>query len=153
VIHAAELADAGIRAAGIAAALMAEQDSWHTVLFAESMEHLRRGGEIGKAAQLVGAAISLRPLLQVEGGLLVPFERTRTRPRAVAALLDFARDLSSIERASVIHNTTPGDAGDLARELETMIGRPVDIVQIGPVISSHVGPGVLGIALKEGPLD
>jgi DegV family protein with EDD domain len=121
------------------------------VFFVETLEHLRRGGRIGKATQLLGSAIKLRPLLRVEGGQIVPFERTRTRSRAIAALHAFARDMANVEKAAVIYNTTPEDANDLARQLEDVVGSGVDAILVGPVVSTHVGPGMLGVVLKEGP--
>ena len=151
VLRAAALADQGLDAAGIGETLAAETASYHVVFFVETLEHLRRGGRIGKAAQLLGSMIQLRPLLRVEGGQIVPFERTRTRSKATAALLDFARDLASVEKAAVFYNTTPEDAVDLARHLADVTKTEVEAIQVGPVISTHVGPGVLGVVLKEGP--
>ena len=152
-LRAAALADQGLDAAGIGATLAAETASYHVVFFVETLEHLRRGGRIGKAAQLLGSMIRLRPLLRVEGGQIVPFERTRTRSRATAALIDFARDAASVERAAVFYNTTPEDADTLAGHLAEVTKTEVEAIQVGLVISTHVGPGVLGVVLKEGPGD
>jgi fatty acid-binding protein DegV len=80
----------------------------------------------------------------------VPFERTRTRSKAIAALLDFARDLNAVDQAAVIYNSTPEEATDLATRIQEVVHLPdIPIVQFGPVISTHVGPGVLGVILKE----
>jgi DegV family protein with EDD domain len=149
-IRAATLAGQGVALAEILATLSAESDLYHIVFFVETLEHLRRGGRIGKAAQLLGSLLQLKPLLRVEEGQVVPFERTRTRPKAMAALVDFARELNDIDALAVLHNTTPDDAGTLARSLAEALGiDDVPIVHIGPVISTHVGPGVLGIVVKE----
>lgn len=149
-IHAATLAASGMSAAEIAAVLLTEVDRYHIVFFVETMEHLRRGGRIGKAAQLLGSLLQLKPLLRVEEGQVVPFERTRTRSKAIAALVDFARDIHGVEDGAVIYNTTPDDAHALASRIGEVTGRSeMAIVQFGPVISTHVGPGVLGVALKE----
>lgn len=149
-LRAARLAAAGASARDIAATLAAERPSYHILFFVETLEHLRRGGRIGRAAQLLGSVIRLRPLLRVENGQIVPFERTRTRARAMAALVEFARELTSVEQAAVIYNTTPDDAASLARRLAEVLGIEVPAIQFGPVISTHVGPGVLGVVLKEG---
>ena len=149
-IRAAELAAAGGSADEIAATITAERARYHIIFFVETLEHLRRGGRIGKAAQLVGTMLKLKPLLRVDGGQVVPFERTRTRSRAIATLLDFARELNGVEQAAVIYNSTPEEAASLAervRQISTSDSIPV--VQFGPVISTHVGPGVLGLVLKE----
>lgn len=149
-IRATELAAAGHSAAEIAATLHVELTSYHLVFFVETLEHLRRGGRIGKAAQLVGSILNLKPLLRIDEGQVVPFERTRTRKKALGALVDFARDVHGIERAAVIYNTTPDDAQALIADIAPLSADPdVPIVKFGPVIATHIGPGVVGLAIKE----
>jgi DegV family protein with EDD domain len=152
-IRAAALADGGHDAEFIAKTLVSEVGRYHTVFFVETLEHLRRGGRIGKAAQLLGDVMRLRPLLRIEGGQVVPWERTRTRTRAIDALVAFTRDMSRIEQAAVIYNTTPVDAEELARQISGITAEPVETVKFGPVISTHVGPGVLGVVVKEAASD
>lgn len=151
-IRAASLANTGTSLAGIAATLSAEIDRYHIVFFVETLEHLRRGGRVGKGAQVVGSLLQLRPLLRVEEGQVVPFERSRTRAKATAALIEFVRELDDIEQAAVLYNTTPSDAQELASTLgELLAVGSIPVINVGPVISTHVGPGVLGIAVKEAP--
>jgi DegV family protein with EDD domain len=134
----------------IVAMVAAEADRYHTIFFVDGLDHLRRGGRIGKAAQLLGSALQLRPLLRVEEGQIVPFERTRTRTRAIAALEEFATEAGALDRASVIYTTMPGDAAALAHRIATATGvATVPQVQVGPVIAAHVGPGMLGVSLRE----
>ncbi len=153
-IRAANLADRALPLTDIVNILEAEIDQYHIVFFVETLEHLRRGGRIGKAAQLLGSLLQLKPLLRVEEGQVVPFERTRTRSKATAALIEFAKELNDIDRVAVLYNTTPNDARDLASTLGKMLGmEPVPVVHIGPVISTHVGPGVLGLVVKEATSD
>lgn len=151
-IRAAGLAADGRTAAEIATTLRAEMMTYHLVFFVETLEHLRRGGRIGKAAQLVGTFLNLKPLLRIDEGQVVPFERTRTRKKALAALAAFATELHGIERAGVIYNTTPDDAEALAARIAPLSADPdVPIVKFGPVIATHIGPGVVGLAIKEAP--
>jgi fatty acid-binding protein DegV len=65
----------------------------------------------------------------------------------------FARDIARIELAAVIYNTTPVDARALATKIADVTGEPVETVRFGPVISTHVGPGVLGVVVKEAASD
>lgn len=131
------------------ATFTAETTQYQTVFFVDGLEHLRRGGRIGKAAQLLGTVLQLRPLLRVEEGQIVPFERTRTRPRAIAALEQFATDAGALDQASILYTSEPQDAENLAARVREISGLPhVPTVQTGPVISAHVGPGMLGISLR-----
>jgi len=149
-IRASELASSAGSAAEIAAIMTTEFDRYHIIFFVETLEHLRRGGRIGKAAQLLGSLLQLKPLLRVEQGQVVPFERTRTRSKAVAALVEFAKDMHGIDEAAVIYNTTLDEANGLAELIAPIAGvGEIQVLQFGPVISTHVGPGVLGIVLRE----
>lgn len=153
-IRAAGLARQGHDASSIAATLRAESGTYEVVFFVETLEHLRRGGRIGKAAQLVGSLLQLKPLLRLDEGQIVPFERTRTRSRALKALEDFALDLRGIDQLAVIYNTTPDDAARLKETLVSLVaGVDIPVIQFGPVVATHIGPGVVGLAIKERPVD
>jgi DegV family protein with EDD domain len=55
VLNARRLADTGLSAEAIAERLRAQVSRYHIIFFVETLEHLRRGGRIGKAASLVGS--------------------------------------------------------------------------------------------------
>lgn len=152
VLQASKLARAGSSMAEIQAALASEADLFETVLFVDGLEHLRKGDRIGKATQLLGTMLQLRPLLRVEEGQIVPFERTRTRSRAISALVDFVRDVDAISEVTVLYTSTPDDAQSLAEQISEATGLgAIPTVQVGPVIAAHLGPGTLGVSLKELP--
>jgi DegV family protein with EDD domain len=150
VLHAQRLADAGERAEPIASQLRAQTGRYHIIFFVETLEHIRRGGRIGKAASLVGSMLQLKPLLRIDEGQVVPFERTRTRRKAIAALVEFAENLNGVERIGVLHNTTPEDAEVLHARVAHLARQQteVPITLFGPVLGTHVGPGTLGLALE-----
>lgn len=150
VLNAVELANQGIDAATIATTMRGQQSRYHVIFFVETLDHMRRGGRIGKAASLVGSLLQLKPILRVDEGVVVPFERSRTRRKAVDELVSFAESLPNIKRITALHNTTPDDAEDL-------IGRVGHLAQgdsmlrsivSGPVLGTHVGPGTLGLAIE-----
>lgn len=149
VLRAADLADQGLDAATIAQTLRNEAWRYHVVFFVETLEHLRRGGRIGKAAQMLGSLLQLRPLLRIDEGQVIPYERTRTRSKAMRALADFATDNIVPEEIAILYNTTPDDAQKLADTLQPATPEaPVRLVKLGPVIDSHIGPDVLGVVVK-----
>ncbi len=153
VLRAAELAAEGMSAPDIAARLQSETAAYHLVFFVDTLEYLQRGGRIGKAAAMVGSMLNLKPLLRVDEGQIVPFERTRTRGRARRGLIEFARSLPRTERMAVVHSTTAAEAEQLAAELSATALLPRDrmvVAQFGPVIGTHVGPGAMGVGVYEG---
>jgi DegV family protein with EDD domain len=150
VLRAAELAGQGLGAREIATQLRSEVNAYHIVFFVETLEHLRRGGRIGKAAPLVGSLLQLRPLLRIDEGQVVPFERTRTRSKAIDALVAFGNSFSAIEELAIIYNTTPDDARNLSERVAPLTPhRPVTVAQLGPVVATHIGPDVLGLIVRE----
>lgn len=149
-LRAANLAASGVNAVDIAAALNAELNRYHVVFFVEALEHLRRGGHIGKAASMVGSLLQLRPLLRIDEGQIVPYERTRTRSKAMDTLAEFAGSTGIPEEIAVIYNSTPEDARIVAGNAGALTpDRDVIVAQLGPVITTHIGPDVLGLVIKE----
>lgn len=150
-LRAADLAATGSDAPGVARRLRAATDRVHFLFFADTLEYLQRGGRIGKAASLVGSLIQLKPLLRLEEGQVIPYERTRTRARAVQGLVDFVQSLPHVERLGVLHSTTPADAERMADRLGEVIPRDrIVVARFGPVVGTHLGPGGLGVAVDEG---
>lgn len=149
-LHARDLRDRGLGIAEIARTLRAETNSYHLVFFAETLEYLHRGGRIGKAATLVGSLLQLKPLLRVEEGVVIPFERTRTRKKALAGLESFATGFAAIENIAALHISTRADADALIAAVGPRASRiDIPVGQFGPVVATHVGPGAVGIVIKE----
>lgn len=153
-LRAAELADEGKSAREISEALLNEIGRYHIVFFVETLEHLRRGGRIGKAAQMVGTLLQLKPLLRIDEGMIVPFERTRTRSKAVRALEAFAAESGPAEELVVLYNTTLDEATSLGQRLgvHTPEKNPV-LAKVSPVIAAHIGPDIMGVVVKERAVD
>jgi DegV family protein with EDD domain len=151
-LRAAEMAEQGADGATIAAALRAATDRYHVVFCVESVEYLRQSGQIGRSAALIAEALRLKPLLRIDEGQIVPYERVRTRLRAMAELADFVSELPAVERCSVLHAASRADAQRLAEEIAADTGLPparLTVSEIGSVVASQVGPGALGVAVVE----
>ena len=56
------------------------------VFYVDTLEYLRRGGRIGRAGALLGSALSIKPILGLRDGHIVPVERVRTSSRAIARI-------------------------------------------------------------------
>ncbi|MGH3660671.1 MAG: DegV family protein, partial [Micromonosporaceae bacterium] len=81
-------------------------------LYVDTLEHLRRGGRIGKAAAMLGGALSIKPLLRVVSGEIVPVAKVRGAERALAKLVDEAvkETGSRMVDAAVEHVDVPARA-------------------------------------------
>ena len=152
VLRAAELARFAESVDDLVAQLNAERTLHHLAFFCDSLDYLQHGGRIGLAASLLGGLLQIKPLLQIEEGQVVPLDRTRTRAKAAAGLLDFAKGFSRIERLGLLYSSDSKDAEALQTNLA---GRcPPErtvLAQFSPVLTAHVGPGAVGVCVFEGP--
>jgi DegV family protein with EDD domain len=127
----------------------AELEMWFSI---DTLEYLRRGGRIGKAAAWLGSTLKVKPILTL-GYEITPVERVRTARRAFERLLEHARSLHErgADGFAVQHIQAESQAAELARRGAEIFGRePLFISEVGPVIGTYTGPGLLGIgALPE----
>ena len=153
-LRGAALAGEGSDAPAIAETLRAEVGRHHVVFFVDTLEYLQRGGRIGRAAALIGGILQLKPLLRIDEGLVVPWERTRTRSRAVNGLIDFAKGLPAVERVAALYSSDRAEGAAFADRLAADLGlapEQVVLAQIGPTVATHIGPGAMGVAAMEAP--
>ncbi|MBA3450657.1 MAG: DegV family protein [Chloroflexia bacterium] len=150
VIRAAELAGMALNAPAIAATLRAAVDRYHVVFSVESVEYLRQSGQIGRSAAMIAEALQIKPLVRIDEGQIVPYERARTRTRVIAELADFVREISEIERCAVLYATNRHDANRLIRTVAADTGlspERLTLNQIGTLVAAQLGPGALGVAV------
>jgi DegV family protein with EDD domain len=146
VLAAAAAARSGATAEEVVArarAARAELKLWFAI---DTLEYLRRGGRIAGAQAWLGTALKIKPILTVESEI-TPVERVRTSRRAFERMVDLLR--SCLEDGAdgwmVQHIQAPAEAAELAARGRELFGHdPVVISEIGPVIGTHVGPGLLG---------
>ena len=156
VVRGAELAQQGMDAATIAAAMRASIDRYHVVFSVESVEHLRESGKIGRSAAMIAEALQLKPLLRIDEGQIIPYERARTRNRAIHELANFVCELPAVERCAVLYATNQTDGVRLLTTIADMTGLPshrLTVSQIGPAVAAQVGPGALGVAVVEADIE
>lgn len=115
----------------------------------KTLEYLKKGGRIGRAAALVGNLLQIKPILTVVDGETSVFKKVRTRKKAVDEIVEAV--LNEIESKGlgdvIVHHINCEEEGiKLAKTLENKLGQKVEIQSIGPVIGLHVGPGSIGIA-------
>jgi len=119
----------------------------------ESLEHLRRGGRISDALAFAGTMLDVRPVLRIDGtGELVFAGQTRGRRKSMKALVDIAAQRvvdPEGQTAFVAHGDALEDAHALRdRLLARLDFADVIVAEIGPVIGSHVGPGMLAVVFS-----
>jgi DegV family protein with EDD domain len=125
-------------------AARADLKMWFAI---DTLEFLRRGGRIGAASAWLGSALKIKPILTLDKEI-TPIERVRTGAKAVRRLKEYAEDRhrDGADGWVVQHIQAPEEAAELIAATEDIMGRPpVFTSEVGPVIGSHVGPGLLGV--------
>jgi DegV family protein with EDD domain len=111
-----------------------------------TLENLKKGGRIGGAQALAGSLLSIKPIIEVRDGKVEQESKQRTRARSLRYLADKVAAAGDLDYLAVMHGESP----DLEEFLDllTPVRKREDIVigDIGAVIGTHGGPGVMGVA-------
>jgi DegV family protein with EDD domain len=129
----------------------------HRLLFTlDTLEYLARGGRIGRAAAFAGSLLSVKPILSIRDGEVVPLKRVRGTQKALdefrAVLVAESADVPSL-RVGVAHAAAP----ERLAALESVIreARPQATLEVatslGAVVGTHAGPGTVGLFWFDDP--
>jgi DegV family protein with EDD domain len=113
----------------------------------DTLEYLRRGGRIGAASAWLGSALRIKPILTLDKEI-TPIERVRTGAKALRRLAEYAeqRHADGADAWVVQHIQAPEEVAQLAETVQQIMGRgPAFVSEVGPVIGTHIGPGLLGV--------
>jgi DegV family protein with EDD domain len=146
VVAAARAAAAGGSLDEVVAAAQDAADRMKVYGAIDTLENLKKGGRIGGAAALVGSLLSIKPVIEVRGGVVEQESRQRTRGRSLEYLAGKVTGAGPLSRLAVFG----ADAPDLDRFLQMLRDvsptEPLVVGDVGPVIGSHAGPGAIGVA-------
>ncbi len=154
VLAAARMAETGASLAEVK--LEAEKAYAHIGVYftVDTLKYLHKGGRIGGAKRLLGAALNIKPILEIREGKIEAAGSAITRKKALERLVNLVEEGiagRSPIRISVFH------ALDLptARHLEEVCNErfsPVETIisEVSPVVGAHVGPGTVSIAYMAG---
>lgn len=118
---------------------------WFTV---DTFTHLKHGGRVSATAAAMGTALQIKPLLHVdEQGKLQAVEKPRGRKKAIGAQLARMEQGWTPELGKLVligHADDPEAAAILkGRVLDKFPDAEIQVVDIGPIIGAHTGPGAL----------
>jgi DegV family protein with EDD domain len=131
----------------VAARAEAARDTQRVWFSIDTMEFLRRGGRVGSARAWLGTTLQIKPILSLETEIL-PVERVRTSKRAFERMVEYLRSRheDGADAWIVQHIQAPDQAEAMVERGREIFGsEPLFVSEIGPVIGTHTGPGLLGI--------
>ena len=145
VVAAARAAETGADVDAVVEAVRAARETLDIWFCLDTLEYLRRGGRIGAAQALLGSALQIKPILTF-GTEIKPIGRVRTRRRGferMVAYLEELRDRGATDWV-VQHAQGYDDAERLVAEGNELLGsEPLFCTQVGPVLGTHLGSGML----------
>jgi DegV family protein with EDD domain len=123
----------------------------HTFFAADTLEHLHRGGRINTATRYRGTALAIKPILYFdEQGKIDALERVRTKHKALQHLIALAEEHANGRpvHVEIVHANVPQAACEFRDQVAQRLNcKEIFIVGCSPVISVHIGPRTIGIAL------
>ncbi|MGE7836024.1 DegV family protein [Viridibacillus arvi] len=149
VLKAGEMAKDGASAKEILEALEEMRKTMRAYFMVDDLAHLQRGGRLSAAQALIGGLLQVKPILHFENKVIVPFEKIRTRKRALKRVEDMlGEDAAKYDRldAVVIHGNCEDEAKEWMATLQDKFPNVnVKLSYFGPVIGTHLGEGSMGL--------
>ena len=153
VKEAAKLAADGASAANIVAHLEELKKTMSAYFIVDDLAHLQRGGRLSTTAALIGGLLQVKPILHFQEKVIVPFEKIRTRKKAMRRVEDQLAQASakySALQATVIHANCEEEAQVWMEELALKYPNvEFTLSYFGPVIGTHLGEGAIAMGWME----
>ncbi|SHK85276.1 DegV family protein [Desulforamulus aeronauticus] len=114
----------------------------------DSLDYLERGGRIGKAQAFLGSLLNIKPLLAVKEGIVYPSQKIRGKNKGLERMVEMVEQDSGDSPiiCAVLGGGDPEARDILQQKVKARLNcQELWLGDVGPVIGSHVGPGVSGI--------
>ncbi len=147
-IEAAKLVRAGKTAAEIMPILDELKETSHAYFMVDDLSNLQRGGRLSSAQAIIGSLLQVKPLLHFKDKLIVPFEKIRTKKRAMKRIVELLREATNGDSyyAVIIHANREEEAKEWKAELEQEFPNiEFSLSYFGAVIGTHLGEGSMGL--------
>ena len=145
-----EFIDAGVTVDDLVKRLLDIAERMRTTFTVDSLEYLRRGGRIGKAAGIIGSILKIKPCIYLNKNNEVDvLDKVRTRKKAVASLLNYLHNNSPCKRIGIVHIENIEGAKELQRQVQSEYP-DIEVTVTGgtPVLACYLGPGLVGIIFE-----
>lgn len=156
VLEARHLADQGMTGAQIQAYL--QEDGMHSAIYVSvnTLEYLKKSGRVTASAAAIGTLLSIKPVLQIQGGKLDAFKKVRGMKAAMQTMIDGTKaDLAGrfagekmLVRAAYSGDPQVGLAWQQALQ-EALPEYEIGLDPLPLSICCHVGDGALGVGLMK----
>src|SRR5256885_9949961 len=146
IMLAAQEASKGLGLEEIKAHILDQLARTRILAVLDTLEYVKRGGRIGRARALLGNMLSVKPLISLKDGEVVPVEQPRTRSKAYARVAQLATEMGPAEHISVAESD-PQVGQQLAQALKASYHGEISFTKLGAVLGTHTGPGTAAVAI------
>jgi DegV family protein with EDD domain len=120
----------------------------HMIQTADTLKYLYMGGRIGKAQELLGSVLNIKPLIGIEDGVIVPLGRARSRGQAYQQMAEMVADAVGKSKAKIAYVHV--GAQREVEKLQELVESRVDVIEsfigeLSPALAVHSGPGTTGL--------
>jgi len=151
VIKAAEMSKEGKAASEIVSEIERLKNKVRASFVIDTLEYLYRGGRCSGLAALLGTALKLHPRIAVADGAMHPEKKYRGKSQKY--VMDYVKDMeedlkkAEKDRVFITHSGCDAEIVDGVRKYLQSLDRFDEILETraGSVVSSHCGPGTLGV--------
>jgi len=120
----------------------------------DTLEFLHRGGRIGGAKRFLGTALNVKPVLAILDGRVEAVEQIRTKRKAVERVLELVNEQvkgKTPVRLATLHAAAEEEARILLDKASNELDATESIMApVSPVVGTHGGPGLVGLAYMAG---
>lgn len=148
VLAAAEAAELGLQAA--LDAIESARKRLHVYAALDTLDNLRRSGRVPAAVTILGGMLNIKPMIELTNSEVKPIAAVRTTKQANEKMLNLLIQVGPLERLAILHTGTESRAREflnaLMQKTSQSVPRDILMVNVTPVIGTHVGPNGLGCA-------
>jgi len=146
IIRAAQEVKEGLSLPEIKAHILDELSRTRILCVLDTLEYVKRGGRIGGARAFLGNMLSVKPIISLKDGEVIPVEQPRTRNKAYARVAELMRDMGKIEHVSIAESSEEFSE-QLAQYVRTVYTGDLPMYKLGATLGTHTGPGTAAIAV------
>ncbi|ARQ06354.1 DegV family protein [Macrococcoides canis] len=121
----------------------------------DDLKNLQKGGRLNGAQAIIGSMLQVKPILHFEDKVIVPYDKVRTKKKAVQFVQDkIKQEVTAPATIVVIHANADDEAEAIMQHFKTHMP-DVDVIKsyFGPVIGTHLGEKALGVGYVHHKFD
>lgn len=150
------MAQKGMSASEIEEILMKEKLEASVYITVDTLKYLKKGGRITPAAAAIGTVLNLKPVLQIQGGKLDAFSKSRGWKSAKKTMLDaIEKDMNGRfagkkMKIDIAYTCSEEELKKWVEEVEERFpGYEMYVDKLSLSVSCHIGPGAMAIACAK----